>query len=104
MMATPDVTRSCGRRAWTATPWRVHHLMVAKKSTARFADQEPDFPGQCAAANRAGNRCGRHAEPGRVVCSLHGGKSLQGIAHPAYRHGERVQTIGRYTLAEVQQR
>lgn len=77
--------------------------MKARRSTATFANEAPAFPNQCAAANRSGNRCGRHAEPGAVVCSLHGGKSLKGISHPAYRTGDRVQSIGRYTLSEADQ-
>jgi hypothetical protein len=35
---------------------------------------------QCRATNRAGERCGRSAIPGGVVCSFHGGKSPQVMA------------------------
>jgi hypothetical protein len=62
------------------------------------------LPGQCAAANRAGNRCGKRTDPGRAVCNLHSGKSLQGIGHPAYRPGERVASTGRHSLSDAQQR
>lgn len=48
---------------------------------------EPDaFPGQCTAQSKqSGRRCRRRATPGKTVCRFHGGKSLEGIAHPRYK-------------------
>lgn len=68
-------------------------------SYATYANQEPDFPGQCAAAAKhSGARCRKHAVNGRAVCKQHGGDSPSGIAHPNYKHGERAKPPGRYTL------
>lgn len=42
---------------------------------------------KCGAKNRQGNPCKRPVTPGRNRCHLHGGKSLRGKDHPAYKHG-----------------
>lgn len=71
------------------------------RTTARFANAVPDFEGQCAAANRQGERCRRRAVSGRAVCDLHGGKTPGGIAHSQFRHGRNMRSVGRYTLGEA---
>lgn len=43
---------------------------------------------QCEAKSKqSGERCKRSAVPGRSVCTIHGGKSLAGVAAPSIRHG-----------------
>jgi len=44
---------------------------------------------ECGARTRGGTPCRRPPLAGRKRCALHGGKSLVGVAHPAYRHGRR---------------
>lgn len=40
-----------------------------------------------AKSKQTGEQCKRSTEPGKRVCSIHGGKSLGGIASPQMRHG-----------------
>lgn len=43
---------------------------------------------QCRAdSKRSGKRCRRNASKGRTVCASHGGKSLTGREHPAFKTG-----------------
>jgi hypothetical protein len=43
---------------------------------------------QCTARSKqSGERCKRHASPGRTVCYIHGGKSLRGTDLPQFKHG-----------------
>jgi len=52
---------------------------------------------QCSATSkRSGQPCQKHAAPGRAVCHMHGGKSLAGIASPAWTDGAH----SRYLLPE----
>ena len=51
---------------------------------------------QCTAkSKRSGDRCKRSASVGRTVCNIHGGKTLRGKAHPAFKDGRRSKA-GRY--------
>lgn len=68
-------------------------------SIARYANEEPDFSGQCAAtAKHSGARCRRHAVKGRAVCQVHGGTSPSGVAHPSFKHGRNSKALGKYTV------
>ncbi len=40
-----------------------------------------------ATAKQTGDRCKRHAVPGRSVCAIHGGKTPRGVASPHTVHG-----------------
>lgn len=42
----------------------------------------------CTGHNRAKEPCGNSAMKGKTTCANHGGKSLAGIAHPAFKHGK----------------
>ena len=43
---------------------------------------------QCKArSKRSGQRCLKHASPGREVCHIHGGGSLRGADHPRFKTG-----------------
>lgn len=43
---------------------------------------------QCTAKSKqSGERCKRHAVPGRNVCAMHGGKTLVGAASPRFKTG-----------------
>lgn len=43
---------------------------------------------QCKAKSKqSGQRCKRHACPGREVCAMHGGKSLRGMDSPTFKTG-----------------
>lgn len=44
---------------------------------------------ECGAKTRSGKPCRRPPVEGRTRCRLHGGASLAGAAHPAYKHGRR---------------
>lgn len=41
-----------------------------------------------AKSKQSGQQCKRHAVAGKEVCSIHGGKSLAGIAAPAFKDGK----------------
>jgi len=54
---------------------------------------------QCTAnSKQSGKRCRRAASPGKDVCPSHGSKSLEGPAHPNWRHGKRSQMLSRIGL------
>lgn len=43
---------------------------------------------QCTAKSKqSGERCKRHAAPGRNVCVMHGGRTPRGADSPSFRHG-----------------
>jgi hypothetical protein len=42
---------------------------------------------KCGAKKRNGQPCTQYPVTGKKRCRMHGGTSLRGIAHPAYRHG-----------------
>ncbi len=44
-----------------------------------------------ARSKQTGEQCKQLAVAGRETCHWHGGKSLRGRQHPAYKHGERSQ-------------
>ncbi len=47
----------------------------------------------CGAKTRSGTSCKRLPCVANARCSLHGGKSLAGIAHPNYKHGRYTVTL-----------
>jgi hypothetical protein len=58
------------------------------QTTPWTAGSPMDERRQCTAGSkRSGQRCRRAPARGRTVCSMHGGRSLVGIASPAFRHG-----------------
>lgn len=77
-------------------------------STARYANEPPDFANQCAAGvwdeTVEGNyrRCKQRAARGRAVCRFHGGASPSGIAHGSYKDGRYVRA-GRFKLSGAMQ-
>ena len=60
---------------------------------------------QCKAkSKRSGVQCKNHAMIGKEVCRIHGGKSLSGLAAPAFKHGRQskylpARLMERYTEA-----
>jgi hypothetical protein len=59
---------------------------------------------QCSAhSKRSGAQCKRSAVPGRTVCSVHGGKSPQGIASPSFQHGRYSKALPTRLAARYQQ-
>src|SRR5690606_41191566 len=70
----------------TVTPWtrRVHSMA---QRTAK--------------SKRSGQRCKRHARPGRSVCVMHGGKApAAGPTHPTFKHGRYSKALGGTTIQE----
>lgn len=57
---------------------------------------------QCTAkSKRSGQRCKRHARPGRSVCVMHGGKApAAGPTHPTFKHGRYSKALGGTTIQE----
>jgi predicted nucleic acid-binding protein len=49
--------------------------------------------GKCNGLNRFGRYCPKDPMIGRTRCYHHAGKSLQGIAHPNFKHGRHVKTM-----------
>lgn len=47
-----------------------------------------DIPRCAAKSKQTGQRCRQRPTPGMKVCRFHGGKSLKGIANPAFKRGD----------------
>lgn len=62
---------------------------------------------QCTAKSKqSGQRCKRHATPGRTVCNIHGGKTPRGHALPQTTHGRHSKDLptrlaGRYEASRT---
>ena len=59
---------------------------------------------QCTAKSKqSGERCKRHAVPGRNVCNIHGGKSLAGAASPTFKTGRHSKYLPKQLLSIYQE-
>lgn len=63
--------------------------------------RNPD-PKQCAAKTRSGEPCKLYTMLGKNRCRLHGGKSLSGPAHPAFKTGDYSKSIPTRLMASYQ--
>lgn len=59
---------------------------------------------QCKAKSKqSGERCKRHATPGKEVCRIHGGKTPSGIASPHYKTGRYSKAIPAKLMARYEE-
>jgi len=78
------------------------------EEAARFVEEErralaalPTSLPRCGAKTRSGAPCAAYPVAGRTRCRMHGGRSLGGEAHPAFRHGERSAVLRREARARA---
>lgn len=78
-------------------------LPSEENTAAELDDSQDDAPksevlpngwkSECGAKTRNGKTCRRPPVAGRTRCRLHGGASLAGAAHPAFKHGRRCKFL-----------
>ena len=104
----PDSYKHCGAKTRAATPCkspamqngrcRMHggktpysnlhpHTKSGKHSRYTWRYQKLQKMPLCGAKTRAGTACKNRAMRGRKRCRMHGGKALQGMQSPNFKHG-----------------